>query len=63
MCHGNPSTEYKDLFKVYLYFPYFSQTWELNATVDSPSKKRVELEARVWSVLESKDGKVFEHIK
>ena len=36
---------------------------ELNAIVDSLSKEGVQLEVGVWLVLESKDGKVVEHIK
>ena len=36
---------------------------ELNAIVDSLSKKGVHLEARIWLVLDSKDGQVVEHIK
>ena len=36
---------------------------ELNANVDSLSKKRLQLEAGFWLVMESMDGQVFEHIK
>ena len=36
---------------------------ELNGIVDSLSKEGVHLEVGVWSVSESKDGQVVEHIK
>jgi hypothetical protein len=36
---------------------------ELNVNADTFSKEGLQLEAEVWSVLESKDGHVSEHIK
>jgi hypothetical protein len=36
---------------------------EINANADTFSKEGIQLDAKVWSALESKDGHVSEHIK
>ena len=53
------------LFPLSFGFNFFGEglTVGVIATIDSLSKKYLQLELRVCSVLESKDGQVFEHIK
>ena len=42
----------------------FSHVYKkLNANVDNLSKEGVKLDTGVWSVMESKDGQVVEHMK